>query len=85
MTPPMTQPKITMYTRPGCADSVRTTQDLQQRGLTWTEINIDEDQEANAKVVGWVGRAATPTLFIGDTLLVEPFAPELDAALAKAR
>ena len=81
----MSQPKITMYTRPGCSDSARTTEDLQERGLTWTEINIDEDKEANDKVVGWVGRAATPTLFIGDTMLVEPFAPELDAALAAAK
>ena len=75
--------KITMYVRPGCPDVARARRDLTQRGQQWDEVDIDSDTAAEAKVREWTGRAATPTLWIGETLLVEPDASEIDAALAK--
>lgn len=80
----MSQPKIVMYTRPGCPDVARAAYYLQQRGLTWDEVDIEEDEDAKNQVIAWTGRPVTPTLWIGDTMLVEPDAQEIDAALGKA-
>ncbi len=80
----MNPPKIVMYSRPGCPDVARASFFLRERGLTWDEINIEADADAKAQVIAWVGRAATPTLWIGETMLVEPDSAEIDAALAKA-
>ena len=79
----MSQPVITMYVRQDCEDVIRTREFLKARGVTWTEIDIDEDLVALAKVEEWnAGRSPTPTILIGDQLLVEPGKRELDAALA---
>ena len=80
----MNQPKITMYTRPGCPDVARASYYLRERGLTWDEIDIEADADACKQVIEWTGRAVTPTLWIGDTMLTEPDSAEIDAALAKA-
>ena len=80
----MSQPKIVMYARPGCPDVARASYYLRERGLTWDEIDIEEDEDAKRQVIAWTGRAATPTLWIGKTMLVEPDADEVDEALAKA-
>lgn len=79
----MSQPKITMYTRPGCPDVARASSFLRQRGMTWDEIDITKDEAARKRVLEWTGREVTPTLWIGDTMLTEPDAEEIDAALAK--
>lgn len=79
-----TQPKITMYTRPGCPDVARASYFLRQRGVTWDERDITEDEAARLQVIAWTGREVTPTLWIGDTMLTEPDGAEIDAALAKA-
>jgi len=81
----MNQPKITMYARPGCPDVARASVHLRERGLTWDEINIDADPDAEAQVIAWTGRAVTPTLWIGNVMLTEPDGAEIDAALAKER
>ncbi len=80
----MSQPKITMYTRPGCPDVAQASYYLRERGLTWDEIDIDADADARNQVIAWTGRAVTPTIWIGDTLLTEPDSAEIDAALASA-
>lgn len=80
----MSQPKIVMYSRPGCPDVARTADALRQRGLNWDEVDIEEDADAKQQVIAWTGREVTPTLWIGNSMLVEPSAAELDAALAKA-
>ena len=78
------QPKIVMYTRPGCPDVARASYYLRQRGVTWDDVDIEEDADAKQQVIAWTGRAVTPTLWIGDTMLIEPGEAEIDAALAKA-
>ncbi len=80
----MSQPKITMYTRPGCPDVGRAAYFLRQRGMTWDEVDITEDEAARKQVIEWTGREVTPTVWIGDTMLTEPDGAEIDAALAKA-
>jgi len=80
----MSQPKIVMYARPGCPDVARASHSLRERGLTWDEIDIEADEDAERQVIAWTGRAATPTLWIGRTMLVEPDGAEIDEALATA-
>lgn len=80
----MNQPKIVMYSRPGCPDVARASYYLRERGLSWDEINIEADPDAKAQVIAWTGRAVTPTLWIGDIMLTEPDDAEIDAALADA-
>jgi glutaredoxin len=81
---PISQPKIVMYTRPGCPDVARASFYLRQRGLAWEEHDITEDEDARRQVVAWTGREVTPTLWIGDAMLTEPDAADIDAALAQA-
>lgn len=80
----MSQPKIVMYSRPDCPDVARAAYLLRQRSLTWDEVDIEEDEDARQQVIAWTGREVTPTLWIGRTMLVEPDAEAIDAALAKA-
>jgi len=79
----MTQPKIVMYTRPNCPDVARAAYALRQLGVTWEEVDIDADPDAKRQVIAWTGREVTPTLWIGNTMLVEPEATEIADALAK--
>lgn len=81
--PKIVMPKIVIYSRPGCPDVARASYYLRQRGLNWDEIDIDAGPDAEAQVIAWVGRAVTPTLWIGDTMLVEPDSAEIDAVLAE--
>ncbi len=81
----MADAKITMYVRPGCPDVARARILMQQRGLVWDEVDIEADSKACRQVEEWNnGRAITPTLWIGDTLLSEPNAAQIDAALSQA-
>ncbi len=45
---PMSQPKIIMYTRPGCPDVARAAYYLRQRGLTWDEMDIEARRRREA-------------------------------------
>lgn len=79
----MTQPKIVMYVRRGCSDVDYARYLLTERELDWTEVDIDRDGEGLRKVLEWNdGRSPTPTVWIGNTMLVEPNADEIDEALA---
>ncbi len=64
--------------------SARAAYYLRQRGLTWDEVDIEADDDAKRQVIAWTGREVTPTLWIGDTMLVEPDADEIDAALRQS-
>ena len=80
----MSSSEIVMYVRPYCSDVEHARDILKRRGVTWSEIDIEQDADAAAKVRDWNdGRAPTPTLWIGKTMLVEPGQREIDEALAK--
>ena len=72
-----------MYVRRNCGDVDYARRVLADRELDWTEVDIDRDADGLRKVIEWNdGRSPTPTLWIGDTMLVEPSAEEIDEALA---
>jgi len=60
-------PTITLYTSAVCAYCMAAKQFLRSRGLEWTEIRIDQDAQARAKMVETTGRSSVPQIFIGDT------------------
>lgn len=69
--------EITLYTSPWCGDCRRTKQFLQERGVTYREVNIDETPEAEALVLRVNdGRRKVPTLEVdGRYFACSPFDP----------
>lgn len=62
----ITEP-ITMYTTSWCPDCVRAKYFLKQRGVTYREVNIEEDERAEAIVLrANDGKRKVPTLKIGE-------------------
>lgn len=58
---------ITMYTTRWCPDCVRAKYFLKQRGLAYREVNIEEDESAEAIVLkANHGKRKVPTLQVGD-------------------
>lgn len=78
---------IRMYARPDCEDSERARNRLQELGIPFIEINIDEDETA-AQYVERLNRGfrSTPTIVFGDEVfyVVEPTVEQLDEALRRA-
>jgi len=82
----MSQPEIVMYVRRNCGDVDLARRALADRELDWSEVDIDRDAEGFRKVFEWngsTGRTPTPTMWIGNTMLIEPDEDEIDEALVK--
>ncbi len=78
--------EIVVYGADWCEDTQRTRKYLDARGLEYTYVNLDKDENAERKVIEWNGgRRLTPTVVIaggGRTQrLTEPEDSELEAAL----
>jgi len=58
---------ITLYTSAVCAYCMAAKQFLRSRGLEWTEVRIDQDPDARARMVETTGRTSVPQIFVGDT------------------
>lgn len=69
--------EITVYTTPWCGDCRRTKQFLQERGVAYREVNIDEAPDAEALVLRVNdGRRKVPTLEVdGRYFACSPFDP----------
>jgi mycoredoxin len=68
---------ITMYTTTWCHDCRRVKYFLTQRGIQYREVNIEEDEAAEAVVLqANHGKRKVPTLKVGERYLVcSPFNP----------
>ena len=78
---------ILIYGRPDCEDTEPVRERLNQLGIPFSEINVDEDEEAARFVEGVNGGyCSTPTILFGDgaLIVVEPTSAELDDALRQA-
>jgi mycoredoxin len=84
----VSQPQpILIYGRPDCEDTEPVRERLNQLGIRFNEINVDEDEEAARFVEGVNnGYCSTPTILFGDgaSIIVEPTSAELDDALRRA-
>ena len=82
------QPDIRVYGIDTCAGTERTRRHLDERGVVYTYINLDKDEDADRKVREWNhGFRLVPTVVIcrdGRTrCLAGPDGAALDAALAE--
>ena len=81
---PETIPPVTMYTTRWCPDCWRAKYFLKQRGVAYREVNIEEDERAEAIVLqANDGKRKVPTLKVGERYIAcSPFnAVELAEAL----
>jgi mycoredoxin len=68
---------ITMYTTRWCPDCRRVKYFLKERGVDYLEVNIEEDETAEAVVISANrGKRKVPTLKVGDRFFAcSPFNP----------
>lgn len=76
---------ITLYTASWCGDCRRTKRFLQERGMSFKEVNIDEDPAAEELVLRVNnGRRKVPTVEVaGRYFACSPFDPHLLASELK--
>jgi mycoredoxin len=75
-------PTVTLYSAPWCGYCRVAKRFLDEHGVTYTEINIDEDQEAALQVEQWnKGSRTIPTLDINGTILTNPSPGQLRQVL----
>ena len=79
---------LTMYGRPDCDDTDYVRGYLQQHQVPFTEVNIDNDADANSFVI-FINRGnrVTPTLILDDSrvkmIMAEPNDRELDTLIQR--
>ena len=75
--------KVIMYTTSWCPDCRAAKRYLDQRGVTYAEINIEETPGAAEQVEQWSGGYRTvPTFNIDGQIVVDFNRPALDRVLA---
>ena len=79
-----TDAQVTMYTTTWCGYCVRLKAGLQREGITWDEVNIEEDPAAAELVMNVNGGNQTvPTLVFADgSALTNPSVAQVKAKLA---
>jgi glutaredoxin 3 len=60
------QPNITMYVAGWCPYCQRARGLMAQKGLTFDEINVDEDAKLREQMIARSGRHTVPQIFVGD-------------------
>ncbi len=75
-------PPVTIYSTTWCGHCRRLKRQLDDAGIGYEEIDIDEHEQFADRIVAATGGYRTvPTLQIGDRLLVNPTVPQVRAAL----
>lgn len=73
---------VTIYSTTWCGHCRRLKRQLDEAGIAYEEIDIDEHEQYADRIVEATGGYRTvPTLQIGDALLVNPTVPQVRAAL----
>ena len=77
---------ITVYGRPGCAISQMVRRWLDRRGIPYQYVDVERNPEARRRLE-WLtgGRVRSPTVVIGDDVLVQPTIQELEWAIRRSR
>jgi glutaredoxin len=83
------EPDIKVFGTETCHDTMRSRKHLQERGVNYDFVDIDQDEEAEQQVVQWGdGKRRIPVIEIrsqGEVQrMTEPSNDELDDALAEA-
>jgi glutaredoxin len=73
---------VLLYCRPGCIDCRLARRFLERNEISYSEINVRADPEAEARVRGWTGGPlVSPVFDIGGTIIVDFKRTELVKAL----
>lgn len=73
---PDSRPSLTMYCRSWCGDCARARRWLDEHGIDYVEIDVEDDDGARQLAAGLnEGRLHTPTFTLGDGVCVD-FRPE---------
>lgn len=73
---------ITIYSTTWCGHCHRLTRQLDDAGIAYHVIDVDDDPAAGDRIVAATGGYRTvPTIEIGGELLVNPSLPQVQAAL----
>lgn len=73
---------MTLFTTTWCGHCRRLKRQLDEAGLSYTEIDLDESPEYGDRIVAATGGYRTvPTVQVGESLLVNPTLDQLVAAL----
>jgi glutaredoxin 3 len=59
-------PPVTIYTKPWCPYCVRAVKLLEDKGVSFTEIEAGSDPELRREMIQKSGRMTYPQIFIGD-------------------
>jgi len=62
----LSEPPITVYSASWCPYCQRAKTLLRERGLAFTEIDVDEDPDRRAQMIARSGRRTIPQIFVGD-------------------
>jgi glutaredoxin 3 len=65
--PAPAQAAITLYTTAICPYCVAAKNFLRSKGMDWSEVRIDLDPEARARMLERARRTSVPQIFVGDT------------------
>ncbi len=62
----MSQPRVTMYVTGWCPYCQRARGLMTRKGLTFEEINVDDDMKLREEMIARSGRRTVPQIFVGD-------------------
>ncbi len=60
------KPAVVMYGRAGCGYCTRARQLLERKGVTWTEIDVENVSGARQEMQRRSGRYTVPQIFVGE-------------------
>ena len=77
---------INVYGRPGCAISQMVRRWLDRRGIPYQYVDVERNPEARRRLE-WLtgGRVRSPTVVVGNDVLVQPTIQELEWAIRRSR
>jgi glutaredoxin len=77
--------ELIMYGRSyGCLYITIAKKVLEEKGVPYHEIHINEDQEARQRVIDWTGFRSVPTLVVANPGEIIPFEPPESLARGKS-
>lgn len=77
---------ITMYSTTWCGHCGRLARQLDDAGISYRVVNVDQDVQAGDRIITATGGARTvPTIEVGGRLLVNPAVSEVRAALSSSQ
>ncbi|MCA9327426.1 NrdH-redoxin [Candidatus Saccharibacteria bacterium] len=75
-------PQVTVYSAPWCGFCRAAKQYLDQKGVKYTDKDVDQDRAYAEESVKLSGQMGIPVLDINGTIIVGFDRPKIDAALA---